>query len=443
MEQPPANNITLFPNNYLLLPYCNNNSYPSPPLCYPDCSKQRLYCPSNLNMNDLLDDAERIYWTPQLWRLYYILTVIYRARFWNKALPKNAFIPLSSTALQESIGTRFAVKARNLLLKLKIIETDNYYIVGGKFRGKCRGKCRGYRFLEPYQSAKFREVKSSSIPPKTIARIKSRPLKEQSNKLEHIFLRNNLAKLTVAPEVKGFFDTFMPSSNRVADYYERSIEMIQNQDWMFNWDPKTGRVFNNLTSLPRLLRPYLRLDNKPLVEIDVGNCQPFLLLGLYDGDEPEKEQYKSIVERGKFYEDLQKGLDAPFNTMARKQFKQEVFRHIFFGRIKTKPNVVYDEFARKYPVLSHKMEDLKRPDHRQCALYLQREEANIVISGVIGKIARMPAPFPALTIHDSILTTGEYITRAMDLFKGEFCSNFGFAPPLDIKGFPPSNASLN
>jgi|GEM_PF-5539281 hypothetical protein len=42
-------------------------------------------------------------------------------------------------------------------------------------------------------------------------------------------------------------------------------------------DNKTGRLFHTLTMTPKNLKPFLMLDNEPLIELDASNCQWWLM----------------------------------------------------------------------------------------------------------------------------------------------------------------------
>jgi hypothetical protein len=250
----------------------------------------KFYCPINLDLVKSLEDAAARYWAKHLWKLYYIITVIYRAR-WNRASEEDAFAPINAKFLENAIGTRFACPAKEVLLKIGIIETDNHYEVGLK--------SKGYRFREPYKNERFREVKMA-LPQRAVVRLETLPkLRIQTEKLEHFFLKDNLLKLTVDPGVVRFFTTFNARSDRQWDYYQRSVEFILTRQWLFCYDEKTGRVFNNVTSLPKQLRPFLRLQGRSLVEIDVANCQPFLLLGLYNGN-PRELTIRGLLKTGSF-----------------------------------------------------------------------------------------------------------------------------------------------
>ena len=62
-----------------------------------------------------------------------------------------------------------------------------------------------------------------------------------------------------------------------AKTYRESVEAVRNGEWWMDSDPKTGRLFSNLTNLKRELRGHLRVEGQGLVEIDIKNSQPTFL----------------------------------------------------------------------------------------------------------------------------------------------------------------------
>lgn len=381
----------------------------------------RLYIPNNLDLAGKLNSLPNGEgWIKHILKLYYVMTVIYRYR-WNKTAEKNDFAPLNARKLRTILGTRFAKQATELLTKLDIIETDNHYRVGSR--------SRGYRFKEPYLNTKFKEVKgieywqvSTNLQPNS--QINLVTAAEQ-------FLYENLKRVTLDEGVSKFLEQFQAKSGCQRDYYERSVEDIKLGEWFFGRDKKTGRVFSNITSLPRNLRPYLRLDGKPLVEIDVSNCQPLLLLGLYD-DEPEREKFKLVVESGKFYEFLDNKLEKPFGLIRRDTLKKRALTQICFDRIRPEAGRLGRVFEDEFPALHQKILFLKRNDFRKLAHRLQSDEASIVIGNVVNIIAQTTR-IPILTIHDSVLTLPEHAEEVMKRLEKAFFDALAVKAPLKVK----------
>jgi hypothetical protein len=381
----------------------------------------------------MLKERGLTYWLRHSQKLTYVITVIYRAR-WNKRFEKDDYVPVNAKHLERVLGVRDAKPAVTALLDLNIIEANPHY----KYKVGYRSK--SYRFREPYRSGRFREVQTYerwSLPYhlRPEARIETEGTAQR-------FLFENLGRLTVDSSVDQFMREFQAENDFQRDSYERSIEWIRDKDWFFKADPNTGRVFNNVTSLPKVLRQFLRLDGKPLVEVDVANCQPLLLLGLYDG-EGERDQFRQVAQNGTFYECLDSELEKPYGAQRRDELKVKVFTQIFFDRVRAKPSKLCQAFARKFPVLYGKVLALKEPAYRNLALRLQTDEAAIVIGKVVDGIART-SKIPVLTVHDSLLTLAEHVDEVKQRMEFGFLGSLGVKPTLKVKTLveSPSTAIL-
>ena len=255
----------------------------------------------------------------------------------------------------------------------------------------------------------------------------------------------NLKRVTIHGDAVALlqrchFHTCHENDHYQEDYYHRSVERIQNRDWFSVPDKNTGRLFNNVTNLPRLLRPFLRLDGKPLVEIDVANCQPLLLISFYEG-EPERERFKEAVESGQFYEMLNAGLEKPYGADKRDKLKEKVYSQIFFDRKRENPSKLCKAFGGLFPVLYGKIEAIKHTDYRKVALRLQSAEAGIMLGRVVRHIAET-SQIPVLTIHDSILCFEEHKDYVKQLMENAFAETLGVRPKLKFKDNRPDTSEV-
>src|SRR5882672_6072492 len=116
----------------------------------------RFYCPIILDLPaKLVEHGEQQWIARDIWRLYYILTVIYRKR-WEKEFDSGTYVELNTAVLQQVLHSKKTKPALDVLIKIGAIETNNYYRVKCSQRG---GKSKGYRFTDSYNHVKFREVK--------------------------------------------------------------------------------------------------------------------------------------------------------------------------------------------------------------------------------------------------------------------------------------------
>lgn len=72
----------------------------------------------------------------------------------------------------------------------------------------------------------------------------------------------------------------------------------------------SGRVYTTLTNLPRIYRPFLRLNGKPLIGFDIANSQPLIASIMfkmyseksYGTIKSDVYEYQEACEKGLFYE---------------------------------------------------------------------------------------------------------------------------------------------
>lgn len=164
---------------------------------------------------------------------------------------------------------------------------------------------------------------------------------------------------------------------------------------------ETGRVYSSIANLPSLFFPYIRLNGKPVVEIDAVNSQP-LLLSMF----VESPEYKRDCEAGLFYDNMAKSLE-----MTRGEFKSKSYRWIFFTDDNVGP-VWKERLDKLYPGLADQINKLK--SETKLWFLLQQKEAEIWI-----KIAQKQIK-PVLTKHDSIITTKEEVERIVKQIKTEY-----------------------
>lgn len=118
--------------------------------------------------------------------------------------------------------------------------------------------------------------------------------------------------------------------------WEMNIIKIYNKDWDKSMSTQSGRIFNNITSLPRELRNCLHLsDGEVLTEIDIANSQPFLfniLLSknfdldkdLFGDKYDDIRKYMQLTKEGKLYDYLITNWNIEVD---RNKFKKLFFKH--------------------------------------------------------------------------------------------------------------------
>jgi hypothetical protein len=188
------------------------------------------------------------------------------------------FAPISERRLSELVGREFAGRTLRLLSdpKVEVLETDNRCTPGKK--------CRGYRLRD---EVVVLEPSYRWIPPKLAAKISLAEARhsrvEVGENPSHRLLWQSLCGL----KLSQYPDDLLPPKSADPEMqlkhhaWRLAVDRVVRQRWHFSSDRRTGRVFNNFTSLPKLLRPYALLDRRPCAEIDIRNSQPFFMAALY------------------------------------------------------------------------------------------------------------------------------------------------------------------
>lgn len=222
---------------------------------------------------------------------------------------------------------------------------------------------------------------------------------------------------------------------------EASIQAIASKD--FRSTPcRFGRYHTNISCIRKVLRPFLRIDGQPLVEVDVSACQPLCLAVLLhdirrdiltsvpltdeqirlartlsifpvccaSGEEDDTIRYQKDCESGKFYERMQEICKVD----SRSQIKKKLFKDVFFGKR------TLAGFRSLYPTMAGLIDWVKRHDYKHLAHELQRIESSIVINDAC-EVMRVQHPdVPILTIHDSILTIPEHTDLVAGVLRAAF-----------------------
>jgi hypothetical protein len=462
------NTIHTIPYDIPFLGINDDNQFLKPP---------RFYIPSNLDLKreiEKLEEPERERWSRHQWRLEYVITVVFRAR-WNKKYSSEHFVPLSGVALQEAIGSHFQGDAVRLLTKWGILQCDNHYI---KVKNG-NGKAKGYRFCRKYRDSKFRAIKVDlSLVPVELWSFRI----AESTCPEDDFIKKNLNLLMIDDSVEEFLeehkqktkgkiralkhaitkmgilqDDLVPDLAETTSkwinelvfplksklrYLEQSIIDIRNQDFMFSPGKKSKRIFTTVTNSPKVIRRFFRFKGCPLiplVEIDVACCQFLLLFGIYEGSSEaerlEMEKFKDIVQKGTFYEFLDERLEKPYGTANRGRLKEVCFTQILFDENRKNPGSVFDIFQKEFPILTERIKKKKEHDSGALAVELQSLEAEIIIFGVLARIMKKSSPFFVLSIHDSLLVLPQHVAEAKQMMEEEFIKRLGFKPLIKDKNF--------
>lgn len=294
-------------------------------------NKRYLYLPENLDIKSIIALAPHQFYTENLQEqnLLYICSAIIKAR---KSQRKKMLDDRTRYANVCSEQLDMVVHNYNkyfeYLLKNKVIETDNHFILGEK--------CRGYCFLPPYRGQKLKRVEVSSYRlRKGIRRAAEAYKKEQKKALmDHLYLTKWWDEPGLEIDLKGaiewieeYRDLKLNSIYDEAVYKEMDaseleyeidnladtcedfklhVESIYMGEFNYEFSGLGHRFYNPISNLKKEQRAFLTYKGQPLVELDKKNSQPYFSLALLKksfwgrpSDEPYTLNINNLFGNGK------------------------------------------------------------------------------------------------------------------------------------------------
>lgn len=258
-----------------------------------------------------------------------------------------------------------------------------------------------------------------------------------------------------------------------------SILKMKDKDHSVTIDKKGMRLHSYLTNCPKLLRNYISINGEHLVSIDIKNSQPYMLLALLESNNFKKksdstnpyltipttllsttnipsiilghsseilsskefQEYKKLVTAGKIYDEFvklakidNKELDNGFSKRDIVKFR---FMLCFYSANNSMSQGMKTLFRSKFPKIYALMCDLKKKDHTTLSILLQRAESILILDKICGRISKEHTKVPLFTIHDSILTTPQYIDLVVQVINQETKKYIGIKPMLSIEECSP------
>ena len=360
----------------------------------------------------------------QIERLWIVLHVVLERHACGDQ--QNGFSPISTTILAKMIGRDFACAALAKLREIGFLDCDGTYCP--------KRKAKGYRFTPEIAALEAQWHPLSDALSSRISRWQEdRSMFAVNAHPSHRILWDSLQTLSLHPLAKGK----MPSvaggteSQLKRDAWQQSAHAVESRRWHFSYDPKSGRVFNNLTSLPKVMRSYALLNDQPCAEIDIRNSQPFFLAGLYTDRCAEALRYVEVVASGRFYEALNEASGVPYDPNDRDALKEATYVQVLFGR-RYQSSPLWSGFVKLFPRLSGIIAESKARDHRLLPIELQRLEASAMIGKVVPRLAVEFPHTPFLTVHDSLVVPCALAEQAAEILKEVIREETGRIPSLRI-----------
>ena len=412
------------------------------------------YVPSGLTADDrakLGADVELAY------------CVMHLIHYWRvrQALPKDAYIDMSRDYCRERLGGKQGAnwdRTRSLMLESGIMERTDTHDITDDYglgvsvstpRGVEGNRAYGYRLRADLRHSTFRRTPLTD--PRAIRA--SRP---NVSGYTLRWLKRNLMRITIVPVpddvLRAIAEADTDGTGTVedrVDAYRETIRWIDEGAWQFEPDGFSGRVHTNITNLKRELRPYLRVDGKPLCAVDIP-CSQLAFIGLA-AKAAERQHRKQFVDDDFFatwerdiYQHLADGL-----SLDRKTVKQQLTQAGLFAsnRSDHQKTAVMRRFKAQVPLIAEDIratknykpkatdpQETKDKPYRVLAQKAQTYERQYVIDTVCDRLRRERPDMFATTIHDSVLMSRDDAEFVRLVMLDEF-SKHNLNPTLKVEDY--------
>lgn len=332
--------------------------------------------------------------------------------------------------------------------------------------------CYKYEFAPEYQS-KYITIALTNM--KLVRRIRmvwdevrgkeARTIRGRSEQV--MFLK----KLTIAKDYREYLDQhFLKDTHQYNCLLQSAIRIENGDHERCKIDDTSGRFHSIITNLSKELRPFLRINGEPLVNVDVRNSQPYLSTILLTDpgkvawmtkntafalllqslkvsvNKSDVKIYISLVITGQLYEFLMQEFTKEGLILTRGETKTQVLR-ILFARNRLPKDECNRKarliFRNRFPTVHRifsKVRGSEKGDRFQnfsrFAILLQRIESYLMLDVILKRIYRELPGTIAVTIHDSIMTgiLTNNVEAVMNIMIQELQNFVGFRPQLKIEG---------
>jgi hypothetical protein len=349
---------------------------------------------------------------------------------------EEGYVLCHSIVLKKLFGSRYSWGIKELE-SLNLIEPKWYFDEdGGKFKySEDKGIASSYKItsfaaalLKQKQYHFVRKEFSYKIPNTKNGIFK---LETESDDPKNLKLLDAYQGITMDPQ---WIDLFRYPKYFPPDHYKYPSEPIARTGFFYHsiglvegilqktipvkTDSECGRAFHPIIEMSKVLRPYIRKNKQPLVNIDAKSFHPFLIASCIE-DKEKREEYLDIVRKG-FYEIFRD------ENYSRDMIKVSLQKYLS-GRSTKDPKVLeigrwYEE---KFPDVPLKITELKKKG-KKFQMYLQQLEASIFVDEVF-----MKSNFWSLPAHDAISVLPKDENAARELINSACESRWGYRISLE------------
>lgn len=347
------------------------------------------------------------------------------------------------------------------LVDLGIIKRSDYYIPGEvSYR---------YNFTEAYQS---RYISIPLTSAKIILRIKSTYEVTGKEAVKLIWGYASQVKyikqLTLAEGWRDLVESYKSNMEQYNSILASAMR-IERGDFFYSIDATENRFHSNITNMKKELRQYLRINGKPLANIDIKNSQPYLstIILTYPGKvawltnnpafsmllqslkvslNEDVKKYIYLVANGQFYEHLMDEFYKEGLIVTRDETKRQVLRILFAGNRMPKDEtnrkarlIFIDRFPTVHRVFSKvrgRDQGTKFENSNRFSILLATIESYLLLNVIVRRINKELPKVIVMTIHDSIMTgiLTDDCEAVRKIMNDELKNFIGFSPQIKFEG---------
>jgi len=345
------------------------------------------------------------------------------------------------------------------LIDLGIIKRSGNYVVGKK--------SYEYNFAPDYQSIYIRLPLQNA---KLISRVKKAQELRRQNPVRSIWGLTNqvkyLKQLTLDPSHEDYLQTNYTSGTDKCNRIIASAVRIENRDIFYSRDDTSNRFHHNVTTMPSGLRTFLRIKGEPLNNLDLKTSQPYfstllltnptkvkfltnnpafimILKSLKVSHCQDIMNYISLTVLGELYDYLVIEFAKEGLNLNRDKTKKKVLLILFSANPMPRNEVnrkCKQIFKKCFPTvfrIFNKLRGSEKGDHfenfKRFSILLQSIESYLILDIILRRIYKELPGVPAISIHDSIMTTADNVEAVHKIMLDELRAFVGYEPRIEVE----------
>jgi len=360
----------------------------------------------------------------ELWAMDVVVYLVIYSRLYNRRKGGRGFAPVAYAYIRLVVGEP-GMRALDWLKRMGVVKCDELFVKGSK--------AYGFKLTPTAITWGYRVT---PMPATVAARFNKHWAKRRREAVQagslYAHQWQTLRSVTLDPAIWPAVLNPPKGMNRVKAVHRILAAChIQNRNWYFSDDKRTGRCFTNASNFPSDLRRFLRIGGQATGECDIANSQPTLLVSLVYGKDESAERTLALnlVQAGKFYSTVCGW--AGLGDLAPAKQKVRVFAGVLFAEDHSSSKL-WPGVVAHLPKMADYINRAKSGGQKAAlALRLQTLEADIMLKRAFPRLKGIG--ISALSLHDGCLVAVEHLQCVEAVVCEEVEAVTGIKPLVRIK----------